>query len=53
MLFAITWGLLASPRATFPLHGVADAIFRIGWFGLGAAAALVVVVERRPAAAGR
>ncbi|MET3805929.1 hypothetical protein ABIB25_002937 [Nakamurella sp. UYEF19] len=50
VLFAVTWGLLASPRATFPLHGVADAAFRIAWFGLGAAAAIVVIVQRSTAA---
>ena len=38
LLMAVLWGLLAAPKATFPLHGAADAGFRIAWFGVGALA---------------
>jgi hypothetical protein len=35
---AVLWGLFGSPRAIVPLPGVADPLFRIVWFGLGAVA---------------
>jgi hypothetical protein len=37
-LMAALWGVFAAPKATVPLHGVADVAFRIGWFGVGALA---------------
>lgn len=43
VVFAVTWGLLASPRAKFALHETADTLFRVVWFGLGAAAVIVVI----------
>jgi len=48
LLMAVLWGLLAAPKASFPLHGVADAAFRIAWFGVGA---LAFWVAGRPIAA--
>jgi CHASE1-domain containing sensor protein len=44
-VFAVSWGLLAAPRATIALHGAPDVLFRIIWFGLGLAAAVVLVAE--------
>ena len=38
LLMAVLWGLLAAPRASFPLHAVADVAFQIAWFGVGALA---------------
>jgi hypothetical protein len=52
-VFAVSWGLFASPRAGFALHGTADTAFRVLWFGLGAAAAVVVVTQRWSVTAGR
>jgi hypothetical protein len=37
-LMAVLWGILAAPKASFPLQGAADAVFRIAWFGIGAVA---------------
>ncbi|MDI1457062.1 DUF2568 domain-containing protein [Streptomyces sp. NPDC003388] len=37
-LLAELWGLLASPRARFKLHGTARLVFEVLWFGAGAAA---------------
>jgi hypothetical protein len=48
VLMAVLWGLLAAPKASFPLHGVADVSFRIAWFGVGA---LAFWVAGRPIAA--
>jgi Protein of unknown function (DUF2568) len=48
VLMAVLWGLLAAPKASFPLHGVADVAFRIAWFGVGA---LAFWVAGRPIAA--
>lgn len=44
-VFAVSWGLLAAPRATFALVGVFDTAFRCVWFGLGAVAAILVVAS--------
>ena len=41
--FAVTWGLLAAPRATVDLPGLADVLFRLFWFGLGLAAAIALI----------
>lgn len=38
VLMAVLWGVFAAPKASAPLHGVADVAFRIGWFGVGAVA---------------
>jgi hypothetical protein len=38
LLMALLWGVFAAPKATRPLEGMADAAFRIAWFGLGAVA---------------
>lgn len=46
-LLAVAWGLLASPKAGIPLHGAVDVLFRVLWFGLGAAAAVAVLVGGR------
>lgn len=53
VVFAATWGMLASPRANFALQGLADTVFRVVWFATGAAAAIVVIAERWPIAASR
>ncbi|MGQ4414332.1 YrdB family protein [Streptomyces sp. SAS_269] len=37
-LLAELWGLFASPRARFKLHGTARAVFELLWFGAGVAA---------------
>ncbi|GAB2909365.1 hypothetical protein GCM10027047_04420 [Rhodococcus aerolatus] len=42
---AAAWGLLASPRAPWPLTGAASVAFRVGWFGLGAAALLALLLQ--------
>ena len=44
-VFAASWGFLAAPHASFGLHGVADVLFRLLWFGLGLGAAIVVISE--------
>ena len=44
-VFAVTWGLLAAPHASFALSGFADVLFRVLWFGLGLAAAIVVIAQ--------
>jgi hypothetical protein len=38
MLMGVLWGLRAAPKASFPLHGVADGAFRVAWFAVGALA---------------
>ena len=38
LLMAVLWGVLAAPKASLPLDGVADTAFRIAWFGVGAVA---------------
>jgi len=38
VLFAVLWGVFASPQAPRPLPGPADAAFRILWFACGAGA---------------
>lgn len=38
LLLAVLWGLFASPKATYPLHGFANAAFQTGWFGSGGVA---------------
>ena len=43
--FAVAWGSWASPKATWPLTGAASVAFRVAWFGLGAAAALAVLLR--------
>ncbi len=43
-VFATSWGLLASPKARWPLRGRAGLAFRCGWFGLGLAAALWIAL---------
>lgn len=48
VLMAVLWGLLAAPKASFPLPGVAGVAFRIAWFGVGA---LAFWVAGRPIAA--
>lgn len=40
---AISWGLVAAPRAIFALHGVGDVAFRVAWFGCGLIAAVIVI----------
>jgi hypothetical protein len=47
ILFAVLWGLFAAPKASVPLHGVANATFQITWFACGAAA---LVLADLPAA---
>jgi len=44
--FAITWGLLVSPKAKWPLRGRADTAFRIVWFGLGLAAGTLLILGK-------
>ena len=44
-VFAVSWGLVAAPRASWHLPGAADLAFRLIWFGLGLAAAVTVVAE--------
>ncbi len=44
-VFAVSWGLLAAPKASMALHGLPDVLFRLLWFGLGFAAAVVVIAE--------
>jgi len=43
-LMAVLWGVFAAPRAAVPLHGMAGAAFRVGWFGIGALAFLAAGV---------
>lgn len=43
-VFATTWAVFAAPRASRPLRGAANVVFRVAWFGLGAAAGLVAVL---------
>lgn len=43
--FAVAWGAWASPRAAWPLTGAAAVAFRVGWFGLGAAALLALLLR--------
>jgi hypothetical protein len=38
VVFAVLWGCFASPRAPRPLPRVVDPVFRVAWFGCGAAA---------------
>lgn len=38
LLMAVLWGVFAAPKATAPLHGVPDVVFRLAWFGVGAVA---------------
>lgn len=38
VLMALLWGVFAAPKASLPLHEVADGAFRISWFGIGAMA---------------
>ena len=40
VLLAIGWGLLGSPRARWPLRGVARVVLEVAWFGAGALALL-------------
>lgn len=42
-VFALAWGVFASPGAMLALPGVADLIFRVVWFAAGAAAAIGVL----------
>ncbi len=42
--FAVSWAVLASPKASIPLRGLANVAFRAGWVGLGAVAGMVVVL---------
>ena len=44
VVFAGLWGVFAAPRARVPLHGAVGLTFRVLWFGLGAAAAAVVIL---------
>jgi hypothetical protein len=44
-VFAVSWGLLAAPRASIALHGAPDVLFRAAWFGLGLAAAVALIAE--------
>ncbi|MDO9484906.1 MAG: DUF2568 domain-containing protein [Actinomycetota bacterium] len=44
ILFAASWGLLVSPKAKWPLRGVADSAFRVVWFACGLAAAITVAL---------
>jgi hypothetical protein len=39
VLFAVVWGVFGSPKANFPLRGLARAALEIVWFGGGIAAA--------------
>ncbi|MEV7968322.1 YrdB family protein [Sphaerisporangium sp. NPDC088356] len=39
VLFAVVWGLLGSPKASIPLHGLGRAALEIVWFGGGIIAA--------------
>jgi len=45
-LFAASWGLLVSPKAKWPLAGLAAVGFRLLWFGLGLAALVALVLGR-------
>lgn len=45
-IFAGSWGLLASPKAMWPLRGIADTAFRIAWFGFGLAAAISLMLGK-------
>ena len=44
-VFAVSWGLLAAPHASLALQGLPDLLFRLLWFGLGLAAAVVLVAQ--------
>lgn len=40
---AVTWGVFAAPQATIGLTGAAGTVFRLMWFGVGAAALISVL----------
>jgi hypothetical protein len=42
-VLAAAWAIFAAPRARIPLHGIANVVFRVAWFGIGAAAGLALV----------
>ncbi len=42
--FAAGWGTFVAPRARVPLRGAASVVFRVVWFGPGAAAALSLIL---------
>ncbi len=49
VLFATAWALFAAPNdPKWPLHGAADTLFRLAWFGLvlGAACAAAGRIRR-------
>lgn len=46
VVFAAAWAAFAAPRAAIPLRGMAIVAFKLAWFGLGAAAGLVVMLGR-------
>lgn len=37
LVFAVLWGVFASPKAPLPLDGLARAGFMVAWFGAGVA----------------
>ena len=45
-VFAASWGVFAAPGAVLPLQGWLDPAFRVLWFGLGIAAAIMLIAAR-------
>ncbi len=46
VVFAATWAIFAAPKASRPLQGMANVVFRIAWFGFGGAAGLILLLSR-------
>ncbi len=44
VVMATTWSVFAAPRASIPLHGIGSLVFRLAWFGVGAAAGVVLTL---------